>query len=223
MITGEAGKIYVDLHTNKTYRYGGTSSGFVVISETLATGEIAGTAYEGIKGAENRSRIVDLEADVNGIKLGGITVEKAADAAKLGGVAANLYAKLTDIPENEFFVVSCQLNNSIVSNFNHTFTEIQSALAEAKIPILFVYYPDDDYRTPYPFYFQFVDGGDILEFTRTSADGVIESITLGTSNDADYSSKTILSQVNDTGDTGAGAIVSKIEKSGSAINVTRRA
>lgn len=47
-ITAEAGKIYVDLSTEKTYRWGG--SAYVVISETLALGETAGTAYEGSKG-----------------------------------------------------------------------------------------------------------------------------------------------------------------------------
>lgn len=45
VITGETGKIYVDLETNKTYRWSG--SAFVVISETLALGETASTAYRG--------------------------------------------------------------------------------------------------------------------------------------------------------------------------------
>ncbi len=47
-ITGESGKIYTDLGTNKTYRWSG--SAFVVISETLALGETASTAYPGNKG-----------------------------------------------------------------------------------------------------------------------------------------------------------------------------
>lgn len=47
-ITGEAGKIYVDLHTEKTYRWSGST--FVVISETLALGETASTAYRGDRG-----------------------------------------------------------------------------------------------------------------------------------------------------------------------------
>ena len=44
-ITGESGKIYVDLETNKTYRYSG--SGFVVVSETLALGTTSSTAFRG--------------------------------------------------------------------------------------------------------------------------------------------------------------------------------
>ena len=47
-MTGETGKIYVDLNTNKTYRWSG--SAFVVISETLALGETASTAYRGDRG-----------------------------------------------------------------------------------------------------------------------------------------------------------------------------
>lgn len=44
-ITGEGGKIYVDLPTNKTYRWSG--SAFVVISETIAIGTTTGTAADG--------------------------------------------------------------------------------------------------------------------------------------------------------------------------------
>ncbi len=47
-ITGESGKIYVDLHTNKTYRWSGTA--FVVISDTIALGETSSTAYRGDRG-----------------------------------------------------------------------------------------------------------------------------------------------------------------------------
>lgn len=48
VITGETGKIYIDLHTNKTYRWSG--SAYVVISETLALGETSSTAYRGDRG-----------------------------------------------------------------------------------------------------------------------------------------------------------------------------
>ena len=48
IITGEAGKIYVDLATEKTYRWGG--SAYVEISESLALGETSTTAYRGDRG-----------------------------------------------------------------------------------------------------------------------------------------------------------------------------
>lgn len=47
-ITGESGKIYVDLTSKKTYRWSG--SAFSVISETLALGETSATAYRGDRG-----------------------------------------------------------------------------------------------------------------------------------------------------------------------------
>ena len=47
-IPGETGKIYVDLSTNKTYRWSG--SAFVEISESLALGETSSTAYRGDRG-----------------------------------------------------------------------------------------------------------------------------------------------------------------------------
>lgn len=49
-ITPEVGKIYVDLQTAKTYRWGGTD--LVVISETLALGETEFSAYRGDRGKE---------------------------------------------------------------------------------------------------------------------------------------------------------------------------
>ena len=47
-ISGESGKIYIDLSTGKTYRWSG--SAFAVISETLALGETSSTAYPGDRG-----------------------------------------------------------------------------------------------------------------------------------------------------------------------------
>lgn len=46
--TGEAGKIYVDISTNKTYRWSG--SGYTEISASLALGETSSTAYRGDRG-----------------------------------------------------------------------------------------------------------------------------------------------------------------------------
>ena len=47
-IVGEAGKIYIDLATDKTYRWGGST--FVVIASDLALGETSSTAYRGDRG-----------------------------------------------------------------------------------------------------------------------------------------------------------------------------
>jgi hypothetical protein len=46
--TGESGKIYVAIDTNKTYRWSG--SAYVEISQSLALGETSSTAYRGDRG-----------------------------------------------------------------------------------------------------------------------------------------------------------------------------
>lgn len=58
--TGEDGKIYVAEDTNKTYRWSGTS--YVEISQSLALGETAETAYAGNKGKANADAIAALQA-----------------------------------------------------------------------------------------------------------------------------------------------------------------
>ena len=90
-ITGETGKIYVNLNDNKTYRWSGTA--YAVISETLALGETSSTAYPGNKGAANAS-------DITKIKDGTTVVPKATSAANVNGhtVETNVPsgAKFTD-------------------------------------------------------------------------------------------------------------------------------
>lgn len=61
--TGEAGKIYVTLDDNKTYRWGGTA--YVEISASIALGETQGTAYEGSKGKALKDSFDAHEADTD--------------------------------------------------------------------------------------------------------------------------------------------------------------
>jgi hypothetical protein len=64
--TGESGKIYVALDTNKTYRWSGTT--YTIISDTLALGETTGTAYDGAKGKLNAQNIASLDARVGSVE-----------------------------------------------------------------------------------------------------------------------------------------------------------
>ncbi len=59
--TGESGKIYVTLDDNKTYRWSGTA--YVEISESLALGETASTAFPGNRG-KALEEAMDALADV---------------------------------------------------------------------------------------------------------------------------------------------------------------
>lgn len=47
-VTGESGKIYIDLSTNKSYRWSGST--YVAIASDLALGETSSTAYRGDRG-----------------------------------------------------------------------------------------------------------------------------------------------------------------------------
>lgn len=63
-IAGEAGKIYVAIDTNISYRWGGNDVKFVEISSSLALGETSATAYAGNKGKANAYAISALETAV---------------------------------------------------------------------------------------------------------------------------------------------------------------
>ncbi len=85
-ITGESGKIYVNLSNEKTYRWTGT--GYAVISETIALGETSTTAYRGDRGkvAYDHSQISHARVDAtkveNSVTNGNI---------KINGIETNVY------------------------------------------------------------------------------------------------------------------------------------
>lgn len=83
-ITGETGKIYIDLHTNKTYRWSGST--FAVISETLALGETSSTAYRGDKGKiaydHSQSPHAPSDAQANQNAFSNVTINSTTIAAK---------------------------------------------------------------------------------------------------------------------------------------------
>lgn len=57
--TGESGKIYIAVNTNKSYRWTGTQ--YTEISKSLALGETSSTAYAGNKGKANAKAISDMK------------------------------------------------------------------------------------------------------------------------------------------------------------------
>jgi hypothetical protein len=59
---GEAGKIYVTLDTNLTYRWSGTR--YIEISQSLALGETSSTAYAGDKGKYLKDVSDSLPSDI---------------------------------------------------------------------------------------------------------------------------------------------------------------
>jgi hypothetical protein len=82
--TGESGKIYVATDTNKTYRWGG--SAYVEISESLALGETASTAYPGNKGKANADAIAAIKDGTTIDSFGDVETELAAINSTIGNI-----------------------------------------------------------------------------------------------------------------------------------------
>lgn len=76
-ITGEGGKIYVDLADKKTYRWSG--SAFVEISASIAIGETTGTAFDGKRGKDLEDKYTTLNTNLS--KKLSITGTSAADSS----------------------------------------------------------------------------------------------------------------------------------------------
>lgn len=111
-ITAESDKIYVDIATNKTYRWSG--SAYVGIGSDLALGETASTAYAGNKGKANADEIAK-------IKNGSTVVPKATDAATVSGhtVATNVpkNAKFTDTVYTPEYATTSDIDEIITAVF----------------------------------------------------------------------------------------------------------
>lgn len=59
ILTPESGKIYLEVDTNKTYRWSGSQ--YVSISSSIALGETSATAYAGDKGKKNAEDIAEIK------------------------------------------------------------------------------------------------------------------------------------------------------------------
>ena len=82
-ITGETGKIYIDLSTEKTYRWSGTA--YAEISASLALGETSSTAYRGDRGktAYDHSQVTSGNPhNVTKSDVGLGNVDNTSDATK---------------------------------------------------------------------------------------------------------------------------------------------
>lgn len=105
--TGETGKIYVDMNNNKTYRWSGST--YVVISETLALGTTASTAFAGDKGlvAYNHSQAAHAPSNAEkniivGIQKNG--ADLSVDASRK--VNITVPTKTSELTNNSGFITS---------------------------------------------------------------------------------------------------------------------
>lgn len=104
--TGESGKIYVAIDTNKTYRWGGTN--YIEISASLALGETSSTAYRGDRGAAAYTHAVTNKGSAFSNGLYKITtnteghVTSATSVTKNDLTSLGVYAKPnTGIPKTD--------------------------------------------------------------------------------------------------------------------------
>lgn len=89
-ITGETGKIYVDLSTNKTYRWSG--SAFVEISASLALGTTSSTAFRGDYGNTAYTHATDSNR---------LTTATASGLYKVASTANGHIASLTAVTKSD--------------------------------------------------------------------------------------------------------------------------
>lgn len=127
--TGESGKIYIALDTNKTYRWGGTT--YVELSSTVALGETASTAYAGDKGKKNREDINNLKNALDSF---------ANRLGKIGDKANNNLMAIEDLT-TEVDSTKTEVNtiNGKISKLNTTIGDVRSSFnnyASAKTPII---------------------------------------------------------------------------------------
>ena len=124
-ITGETGKIYIDLATNKTYRWSG--SAFVVVSETLALGETSSTAYRGDRGkiAYDHSQSAHARTDAT-------KVEKSSTNGniKINGTETTVYTHPSGTNPHGTTKSDVGLGN--VGNFKAVSTVANQGLTEAE-------------------------------------------------------------------------------------------
>ena len=101
--SGETGKIYVDISTNLTYRWGG--SAYVEISPSLALGETSGTAYRGDYGAIAYAHSQKTSGNPHGVTKSDVglgNVENKSSAEIRNGITkANVTTALGYTPANQ--------------------------------------------------------------------------------------------------------------------------
>ena len=110
--TGETGKIYVAIDTNKTYRWGGSS--YVEISESLALGETSTTAYPGNLGKATTDHLAEIAA----------VIPNTASSTNQLALRSELPVNLTDLNDDTLHrtvsdAEKTNWNSKAAGNHNH--------------------------------------------------------------------------------------------------------
>lgn len=124
-ITGESGKIYVDLSTEKTYRWGGSS--YAEISPSLALGETSSTAYRGDRGKTAYDHSQSTHARTDATKT---EASQTNGNIKINGTETNVYTHPSGTNPHGTTKRDVGLGN--VGNFKAVSTEASQELSDAE-------------------------------------------------------------------------------------------
>ena len=114
--TGESGKIYIALDTNKTYRWGGTT--YALIAEGLALGETQGTAYEGSKGKQNADNIANLTTRVGNVETKSSSNETNINNILNGTTKVGKSTTSDNLSSEKTITVSGDASGSVSTDFS---------------------------------------------------------------------------------------------------------
>ena len=113
-ITGETGKIYVDLPSNKTYRWGG--SAYAEISSSLALGETSSTAYYGDKGKVAYDHATDANR---------LTTAKSSGFYKFATTAEGHIKSVTSVAKSDLTGLGVEDTSNKVTSISGSSTNTQ--------------------------------------------------------------------------------------------------
>ena len=114
--TGESGKIYIALDTNKTYRWGGST--YVEIASSLALGETQGTAYEGSKGKQNADNIASLATRVGNVETKSTNNANAITNITNGTTKVGKATSADKFSSNKTLTLSGDASGSVTTDFS---------------------------------------------------------------------------------------------------------
>ena len=225
LIGGDTGKSVRTVAAEETAKIvAGANTSYDTLKEIAdwITSDTTGAAAMNSQIQTNKSDIAGLTETIEEITRGDRNVGVAEDANALGGVAANQYAKLTDIPDDELFIVTGTLEATTISNLSATFVAIRDAIDDGKLVCLKMGYVIMGSVSDYYTFHLADDGDDYLRFRYIDGSNRIFEIYLNSSND----NQVLVSRIfTDISETGTGPIISTIDDSDGreTINFTRRA
>ena len=129
-ITGEAGKIYVALDTNKTDRWSGSS--YAEISASLALGETTGTAYDGAKGKQNADDIASLKTRTSNVETKSDNNATAITNITNGTTKVKKSETADKLSATKTISISGDVNGSVTTDFS-TNPSITLTLSESGV------------------------------------------------------------------------------------------